>query len=349
MSDWMTIRIELTGRPDELLDPAPGRVLLCHPDHTFADVADAIDSAFGRWDVTPLHEFTVGDHRLLPGGDEDDPEAADSEAVTLGEADLQLGSGFLYVFDLGEGWEHSCRVEEVGVEATGLDGPAAVFGWGSIPDQYGRLTEDDDDFDEADEPAEGVISEDGDRAEPADEIDFEVVSAAVPDWSVPIPTDELAEAAARVRTEAQLGLSPVDVLLDAAGFNGSGVPVDDAQLWTCLAAAGIQPLTPRTADPSAEAVWTTMEAADWAGLIIGLVRCDVGQSAEPEALAHLIASSVDVETEPLVGEDRDAVLEALETVVGWWQALGAVDGDRRLTGLGRWGLPRALELAWAGE
>lgn len=90
-----------------------------------------------------------------------------------------------------------------------------------------------------------------------------------------------------------------------------------------------------------------MEAADWAGLIIGLVRGDVGQSAEPEVLAHLIESCPDIETDPLFGEDREAVIEALDTVVSWWQALDAVDEDRRLTALGRWGLPLALEAAWA--
>jgi hypothetical protein len=49
------------------------------------------------------------------------------------------------------------------------------------------------------------------------------------------------------------------------------------------------------------------------------------------------------ETDP----DSAAILEAgLETVVTMWEALGAVDSERRLTVLGLWGLPAALRVAW---
>lgn len=345
MSDWMTIRVELTSRQGEPLVSPPGRILLAHPDHLFADLAEAIDNAFGRWDVTPLHEFAVDGRRVLPGGDPDDDEAEDSESLTLGEMDLETGDQFSYVFDLGEGWEHDCRVEETGVDpADGIEGtdvPVPVFGWGSIPDQYGRTTDDDPDLDgefEADEPDRN--EEPGD-----DDIDFGIVESAVPGWRVAAPAADLEAAAARLRTESEVGLPPYDVLLAAAGFPAGDLPADD-ELWVGVAAGVIQPVTAAAGDPGAEAVWATMEAADWAGLIIGLVRGDIGQSTEPEVLAHLIASCPDVETEPLLGDDLEAVLEALDTIVAWWQALGAVDDDRRLTALGRWGLPLSLAAAW---
>ena len=45
--------------------------------------------------------------------------------------------------------------------------------------------------------------------------------------------------------------------------------------------------------------------------------------------------------------DGDVILASgLETVVTLWEALGAVDPDRRLTRLGLWGLPEALRVAW---
>lgn len=55
---------------------------------------------------------------------------------------------FEYVFDLGDEWTHRCEVRAVGVnpmEEFGDEptGPVPLFGWGSIPDQYGRLTPDD--------------------------------------------------------------------------------------------------------------------------------------------------------------------------------------------------------------
>ena len=347
MSEWMTIRVELTGRQGEQLVPPPGRILLAHPDHVFAELADAVDNAFGRWDITPLHEFTVEGRRVLPGGDPDDDEAADSDALTLGEAGLGTGARFSYVFDLGEGWEHDCRVEDVGVEAApGVDTevPIPVFGWGSIPDQYGRITDEDEVPD--DDDSEDVEFDTAEAAG-ADNIDFGVVETAVPGWRTAAPVDALNAAASRLRTESQLGLPPFDSLLVAAGYDADTLPPDDEALWTEVAAAAIQPIAVTSGDPAAEAVWATMEAADWAGLVIGLVRGDVGQSAEPEVLAHLIESCPDIETEPLFGEDREAVIEALDTVVSWWQALDAVDEDRRLTALGRWGLPLALEAAWA--
>ena len=351
MSDWMTIRFEVLGRDGEPLAVPPGRVLLAHPDHVLGELADAVDNAFGRWDLTPVSEFTIDGRRALPGGDPDDPEALDSDTCRIGDLGWAVGSQFTYTFDLGEGWEHECRVEEVGVEAGAEvdepDLPVPVFGWGTIPDQYGR--DEEDDGDSAEDDDEDFVDDD-DFAEGADNddtIDFDLVADALPQWAVAPPAEQLHAAATRLRTEAPLGLPPYDVLFDASDLDPANLPADDATLWTRLAGNVIQPQTAAPQDPAAEAVWTTLEAADWAGLIIGLVRGDVGQSAEPEALAHLIATVPDVATDPLVGEDREAVLDALGTVTGWWQALGIVDDERRLTALGRWGLPLALETAWA--
>lgn len=344
MSEWMTIRVELIGRADDTLASPPGRVLLARSDHVFADLADAVNNAFGRWDLTPLHEFTVDGLRLVPGGDPQDLEAQDSEEITLGETGIATGEPFTYVFDLGEGWDHDCRVEQTDVEAdtAEADGPIAVFGWGSVPDQYGRETEDDDQLaDDSDDAGAG-----DELDSPDDEVDFLTVAGAVPGWEIGVPDEELASAAKRLRTEAQVGLPPFDTLFEAAGLTAEELPPDDDDLWVCLAAGTVQPQDAASLDPDAEAVWSTLEPADWAGMFIGLLRGGVGQSAEPEVLAHLIASSPDVDTEPVFGEDREAVVEALGAVVGWWQALCAVDGDRRLTALGRWGLPHALRVAW---
>ena len=351
MSDWMTIRFELLGRNGDPLPVPPGRVLLAHPDHVLGELADAVDSAFGRWDLTPVSEFTIDGRRAVPGGDDDDPEALDSDTCRLGDLGWEVGSHFSYTFDLGEGWEHECRVEEVGVEA-GVEAdqpdlPVPVFGWGVIPDQYGRDAEDDEGDDEDEDDDFLDDDEYVDSSEPGDTIDFDLVADALPEWELAPPAEQLQVVAARLRTEATLGLPPYDVLFDASDLEPGNLPADDAVLWTRLAGSVIQPQTSVPQDPAAEAVWTTLEAADWAGLIIGLVRGDVGQSAEPEALAHLIATVPDVATDPLVGEDREAVIDALDTVAGWWQALGIVDDERRLTALGRWGLPLALETAWA--
>jgi hypothetical protein len=62
----------------------------------------------------------------------------------------------------------------------------------------------------------------------------------------------------------------------------------------------------------------------WVGAVVGLVRGGVGASADPAAL---------------VPDDADLVELAFEVVLPAWEAVGAVDSDRRLTILGVWGCP----------
>ena len=55
------------------------------------------------------------------------------------------GDRFAYTFDLTAGWRHDCRVLEETVDPLSVFGerpvrPAIAFGWGWIPDQYGRTT-----------------------------------------------------------------------------------------------------------------------------------------------------------------------------------------------------------------
>jgi hypothetical protein len=58
---WWSITVELVeGRADRFW-PRPGRVLAAAPSHTFADLADAIDTAFARWDRAHLNEFRLAD------------------------------------------------------------------------------------------------------------------------------------------------------------------------------------------------------------------------------------------------------------------------------------------------
>ena len=97
----------------------------------------------------------MGDGRLI--GYPDDSFAP--ELVWLDHAKLKVakeikpGEEFEYVFDLGDNWQHRCTVEpEKGdpLEEYGIvpEGPVAIWGWGSIPDQYGRRSFDDDGEDE---------------------------------------------------------------------------------------------------------------------------------------------------------------------------------------------------------
>ena len=41
--------------------PSPGRIFIVGPSHTFLGLADAIEAAFARWELSHLHEFDQWD------------------------------------------------------------------------------------------------------------------------------------------------------------------------------------------------------------------------------------------------------------------------------------------------
>jgi len=152
---WLRIRVDLLGGGGIECDPSPGRIFIVGPSHTFEQLAEAINAAFARWDLSHLHEFELADGRRI--GFPDDEFAA--ELVWLDHAKLKVcreikpGQEFSYVFDLGDNWQHRCAVEPEKADPTveyGIvpPGPVAIWGWGSIPDQYGRRSFDGDEAEE---------------------------------------------------------------------------------------------------------------------------------------------------------------------------------------------------------
>jgi len=150
----MVLRVVLLAQGGEELAGPPGRDLLVSDTHTFGDLAAAIDRAFARWDLSHLHEFRLIDGRKIgmidPAGFEDDAAGLDERKITLQRAGLRPGDTFEYVFDFGNSWEHRCTVLRRDVDPTKESGAlpseiASVFGWGTIPDQYGRTTLEQDD------------------------------------------------------------------------------------------------------------------------------------------------------------------------------------------------------------
>jgi hypothetical protein len=145
---WLQVRVELEGGRDIDCDPRPGRVFLVGPRHTFADLAEAIDVAFARWDFSHLHVFDLPDGRRVGFADVDPGEHGwlDHHVLKVSR-ELVPGDEFRYTFDLGDDWRHRCWVEEEKVDPHLLfdagalpAAPVAVWGWGWMPDQYGRLS-----------------------------------------------------------------------------------------------------------------------------------------------------------------------------------------------------------------
>jgi hypothetical protein len=148
---WLSVRVELvSGRGDDFW-PRPGRVFAVARSHTFGELAEAIDVSFARWDLAHLHMFTLADGTEITPldlWDGDAPEGSlDSERTKLSR--LTPGEQFAYVFDFGDDWAHLCTVAARKIDPVDEFGvvplqPAPYFGWGALPDQYGRRWDSDD-------------------------------------------------------------------------------------------------------------------------------------------------------------------------------------------------------------
>ena len=147
---WFSITVELVEGRDLSFWPRPGRIFAASPAHTFGDLSRAIDPAFARWDLSHLHEFRMANETSIGEIDprlDQDEDLVDEEATKL--KILSPGDRFLYVYDLGDGCHHLCTVAKEKIDPVQTLGiaptePMAYWGWGEMPDQYGRRWSGDD-------------------------------------------------------------------------------------------------------------------------------------------------------------------------------------------------------------
>ena len=148
---WLSIRVELVSGRGMNLWPRPGRIFAAARSHSFRQLADAVDAAFGRWDLAHMHMFTLADGTELTALEQWDREAPDGSVAsdTTKLSRLTLGEQFAYLFDLGDDWAHLCtaatqRIDPLDELGTVPVDPLPCFGWGDLPDQYGRRWDADD-------------------------------------------------------------------------------------------------------------------------------------------------------------------------------------------------------------
>ena len=146
---WLQIRVELVSGLGEDFEPRPGRVFAVPPSLTFDRVADAVNRAFGRWDFSHLHAFELADGRRIGFTDVDAGEEGwiDHATARVGSC-VKPGDEFEFVFDFGDDWRHRCEVLPEKLDAREAFGelprePVILWGWGRLPDQYGREADDD--------------------------------------------------------------------------------------------------------------------------------------------------------------------------------------------------------------
>jgi len=162
------------------------------------------------------------------------------------------------------------------------------------------------------------------------------------------PRDALEAAADRLRTGMEDRTWPYEHMRRAAGFRRSKLPGDDLKLWLGAAGGLISMREQSGLEVEAESWLMALELGDCVGAILGLVRAGVGAPATPKDLVAYIGDCPEVEGE-VDPDDATLVEGAFELILPAWQAADAIDPDRRLTPLGRWGLPRAVAWAWNGN
>jgi Plasmid pRiA4b ORF-3-like protein len=152
---WLSIRVDLVSGLGGDYWPRPGRIFAAARSHSFRELADAIDTAFARWDRAHLYQFVFADGRRIgqPEFDDFDQGFIDGGCTKL--STLTLGEQFLFEFDFGDSWLHLCTVGPTRIDPTAALGivptrPLPYWGWGTIPDQYERRWDGDDG--EHDEP-----------------------------------------------------------------------------------------------------------------------------------------------------------------------------------------------------
>jgi hypothetical protein len=99
------------------IEPAIWRRRLVPRGYTLGQLHRVIQAAFGWWDYH-LHEFVIGglrygDPTVEDIGFADDPRLFDEGAVRLRDFSAAPGLTFLYVYDLGDNWQHRVELERV--------------------------------------------------------------------------------------------------------------------------------------------------------------------------------------------------------------------------------------------
>jgi hypothetical protein len=185
----------------------------------------------------------------------------------------------------------------------------------------------------------------------------------------PVPKEDLHAACERIRALMPRSGWPKDLLVACGGVDPDDLPADDEQLWLTFAAGIVSPreeldpadqneladddiddddfdadlgYTDLSDDEQSLVALCTLDHYDWLAATTALARGGPGTSASPGALARYVS-----EYDPDDYDDQaDAAAEMFTPAVGLWDVLGAVDSHERLTPLGWWGLPEAVQRAW---
>jgi len=203
-----------------------------------------------------------------------------------------------------------------------------------------------------------------DAAEAEALADLRAVLAELPDR--PLPEVDLRRAAGRIRAVMAESGWPAGLLAACGGVDPQNLPSGDAELWLTFAAGIVTPQNELADDDSdltdddddedepglelsedeeALVALCALDHNDWLAAMTALARGGPGTPSSEDDLGRYLT-----EYDPDDFDDQaDAAAGMFLHAVALWRVLGAVDDDDRLTPLGWWGLPEALQRAWAPQ
>jgi len=174
----------------------------------------------------------------------------------------------------------------------------------------------------------------------------------------PAPRQELSAACSRIRVVMNHEAWPRDLLAACGGLQPAQLPRANTELWLTLAAGIVSPrdelpddaapdgdfddYTELSQDEEALVALCALDLYDWLAVASAIARGGPGTRVGAAQLARFV-SDYDPEQ---VDDQADAATRMFGHAVGLWQVIGAVDEDNRLTRLGWWGIPEAVQRAW---
>jgi len=174
----------------------------------------------------------------------------------------------------------------------------------------------------------------------------------------PLPEADLRRACGRIRAVISESEWPAKLLVACGGVDAQHLPRGDAELWLTLAAGIVTPKDELTngddddedepggelsEDEEALVALCALDHNDWLAAMTALARGGPGTPASEDDLGRYVS-----EHDPDDFDDQaDAAAGMFLHAVALWRVLGAVDDADRLTPLGWWGLPEALQRALA--
>jgi hypothetical protein len=219
-------------------------------------------------------------------------------------------------------------------------------------------------MDEADEDFDEQLLAEWAAAEAAALSELQSTLSELPDR--PLPRAALRAACRKVRAVLARAGWPGDLLAACGGVDPARLPAEDSELWLTLTSgivaprdelarapepgdggqddelAGLGAGLELSEDEEALVALCALDLRDWLAVATALARGGPGTAAAPDALASYVS-----EFDPDDPDDQaDAAAGMFARAVELWAVLGAVDGDGRLTPLGWWGIPDAVQRAW---